>query len=68
MVRQLLADAKAHRRIREDTTLTDIDLVLWAMRGAVQTTRGIIDNGCRRILAIMIAGLRPSTEESGRAR
>lgn len=59
---ELLIDAKQHGRVREATTITDIDLIFWAVRGVVETTRGITDSGWRRILAIMIAGLRPDAE------
>lgn len=60
---ELLRLAKLHGRIREDATLTDLDLVFWAMRGAVETTRGVTDSAWRRILAIMLAGLRPDAEK-----
>lgn len=60
---ELLHLAKRHGRIREDATLTDMDLVFWAMRCAVETTRGVTDSAWRRILAIMLAGLRPDVEQ-----
>ncbi|WP_030175978.1 MULTISPECIES: TetR/AcrR family transcriptional regulator [Actinomycetes] len=59
---ELLRLAKLHGRIREDATLTDLDLMFWAMRGAVETTRGVTDSAWRRILAIMLAGLRPGAD------
>jgi AcrR family transcriptional regulator len=59
---ELLDKAKSHGRIRSDVGLTDIDVVFWAMRGVVETTRGITESGWRRALAIMIAGLRPGAE------
>lgn len=60
---ELLHLAKRHGRIREDATLTDMDLVFWAVRGAVETTRGVTDSAWRRILAIMLAGPRPDVEQ-----
>jgi AcrR family transcriptional regulator len=59
---ELLAQAKRHGRIREDATDADLELVLWSLRGVVVTTRGVTDTGWRRILAVMIAGLRPGPE------
>ncbi|ORM34131.1 TetR/AcrR family transcriptional regulator [Williamsia sp. 1135] len=59
---ELLDTAKSHGRVRGDVGLTDIDVIFWAMRGVVETTRGITDSGWRRALAIMFAGLRPGGE------
>ncbi|WP_009473173.1 TetR/AcrR family transcriptional regulator [Rhodococcus sp. JVH1] len=59
---ELLAGAKQHGRIREDATEADLDLIFWSLRGVVSTTRGVTDTGWRRILAVMIAGLRPGAE------
>ncbi|TQC45709.1 TetR/AcrR family transcriptional regulator [Rhodococcus sp. WS4] len=59
---ELLAGAKRHGRIREDATDADLDLIFWSLRGVVGTTRGVTDAGWRRILAVMIAGLRPGAE------
>jgi len=59
---ELLAQAKRHGRIRDDATDADLELILWSLRGVVATTRGVTDTGWRRILAVMIAGLRPGAE------
>ncbi|MFD9664048.1 TetR/AcrR family transcriptional regulator, partial [Rhodococcus sp. NPDC059968] len=59
---ELLAGAKRHGRIRDDATGADLELILWSLRGVVATTRGVTDTGWRRILAVMIAGLRPGAE------
>lgn len=59
---ELLTGAKQHGRIREDATDADLDLIFWSLRGVVATTRGVTDTGWRRILAVMIAGLRPGAE------
>ncbi|MCW2295481.1 TetR/AcrR family transcriptional regulator [Rhodococcus erythropolis] len=60
---ELLARAKQHGRIREDATDSDLDLIFWSVRGVVATTRGVTDTGWRRIMAVMIAGLRPGAEK-----
>ncbi|WP_037205932.1 TetR/AcrR family transcriptional regulator [Rhodococcus opacus] len=60
---ELLTQAKQHGRIREDATDADLDLIFWSLRGVVATTRGVTDTGWRRILAVMIAGLRPGAEQ-----
>ncbi|MBC2638116.1 MULTISPECIES: TetR/AcrR family transcriptional regulator [unclassified Rhodococcus (in: high G+C Gram-positive bacteria)] len=60
---ELLARAKQHGRIREDATDADLDLIFWSVRGVVTTTRGVTDTGWRRIMAIMIAGLRPGADD-----
>lgn len=60
---ELLARAKQHDRIRTDATEADLDLLFWAVRGVISTTRGVSDTGWRRIMAIMIAGLRPGAEQ-----
>ncbi|QQZ16648.1 MULTISPECIES: TetR/AcrR family transcriptional regulator [Rhodococcus] len=59
---ELLTQAKQHGRIREDATDADLDLIFWSLRGVVATTRGVTDTGWRRILAVVIAGLRPGAE------
>ncbi|QDQ92948.1 TetR/AcrR family transcriptional regulator [Rhodococcus sp. WB9] len=60
---ELLTQAKQHGRIREDATDADLDLIFWSLRGVVATTRGVTDTGWRRILTVMIAGLRPGAEK-----
>ena len=60
---ELLTQAKQHGRIREDATDADLDLIFWSLRGVVATTRGVTDTGWRRIMAVMIAGLRPGADD-----
>ncbi|MFC9840518.1 TetR/AcrR family transcriptional regulator [Rhodococcus sp. NPDC127530] len=60
---ELLARAKRHGRIREDATDADLDLIFWSIRGVIATTRGVTDTGWRRIMAVMIAGLRPGADD-----
>ncbi|MCW2526962.1 MAG: TetR family transcriptional regulator [Pseudonocardiales bacterium] len=63
VTRELLLDAKAHGRIRADAQLSDIDLLFWSLRGVIEVTRDTSAAGWRRLIALMIAGLRPSSEE-----
>ena len=60
---ELLARAQETGKVRVDVTVTDLDLVFWAVRGVVETTRGVSDTAWRRHLAMVIAGLRPGSEE-----
>lgn len=64
---ELLAVAQDAGRIRADVTVTDLDLVFWAVRGVVESTRGVSDTAWRRHLAMVIAGLRPGCEELSEA-
>ncbi|MCU1645006.1 MAG: TetR/AcrR family transcriptional regulator [Nocardia sp.] len=63
IVTELLIAAKAAGRIREDLTDTDLEVLFWAMRGVVETTRGVVDTAWKRHLALSIAGMRPGAEE-----
>jgi AcrR family transcriptional regulator len=58
----LLADAKRHGRAREDLTQTDITMVMWSIRGVIETTREIAPDAWRRHLSLLVAGLRPSAD------
>lgn len=62
LIDALLADAKQHGRIRADLTSTDLTIVMWSIRGVIETTRGIAPDAWRRHLDILIAGLRPAAE------
>jgi len=59
---RLLLDAQRHDRIRADATLTDIDLLFWALRGILEATGTDSAPAWRRQIAITVAGLRPSPE------
>jgi AcrR family transcriptional regulator len=58
----LLADAKRHGRVRDEVTSTDLTMVMWSIRGVIETTRGVAPEAWRRLLAILVAGLRPAPE------
>jgi AcrR family transcriptional regulator len=58
----LLADAKRHGRVREEITATDLTMLMWSIRGVIETTRDVAPDAWRRHLGILIAGLRPSED------
>jgi AcrR family transcriptional regulator len=60
LVAALLDDAKANGRVRADLASTDLTIVLWSIRGVIETTRGVAPGAWRRHLDILIAGLRPA--------
>jgi AcrR family transcriptional regulator len=62
-IEELLATAQRAGRVRRDASLTDIDLIIWSLRGVIETTQRIGAHGWRRHVAIAVAGLRPSVEE-----
>jgi AcrR family transcriptional regulator len=62
LVDALLADAKENGRVRADLTSTDLTIIMWSIRGVIETTRGIAPGAWRRHLDILIAGLRPAPE------
>jgi AcrR family transcriptional regulator len=59
----LLSDAQANDRIRSELTITDINLVMWSIRGVLETTRNVAPDAWRRHLDLLIAGMRPSGNE-----
>jgi AcrR family transcriptional regulator len=58
----LLADAQRHGRIRSDLTSTDLTMVMFSIRGIVETTSSVAPAAWRRHLDLLIAGMRPSAE------
>jgi AcrR family transcriptional regulator len=64
-IASLLADAKRHGRVREELTSTDLTMVMWSIRGVIETTRGVAPDAWRRHLALLVAGLRPSPDSLG---
>ena len=56
---ELLQSAQAHGRVRTEITSTDITMVLWSIRGVIETTRTVAPRAWRRHLELLIAGLRP---------
>ena len=62
LVDAMLTDAKRHGRVRADLTSTDLALILWSIRGVIETTRDSAPGAWRRHLDILIAGLRPAAQ------
>jgi AcrR family transcriptional regulator len=62
LVTAMLGDAKASGRVRADLASTDLTILLWSIRGVIETTRGVAPGAWRRHLDILIAGLRPAAE------
>jgi hypothetical protein len=60
LIAGLLSDAQKHGRVRSDLTSTDISLVMWSMRGVLETTRTDAPDAWRRHLDLVIAGMRPA--------
>jgi AcrR family transcriptional regulator len=58
----LLEDAKSHGRVRDELTSADVTMIMWSIRGVIETTRGIAPDAWRRHLDLLIAGMRPSAE------
>ena len=59
LIARLLSDAQAHGRIRRDLKSTDISLVMWSMRGVLETTRSNAPEAWKRHLDLLVAGMRP---------
>jgi AcrR family transcriptional regulator len=62
LIRGLLADAQEHHRIRDDLTTTDVTMVMFAVRGILAATRPHAPDAWRRLLELLIAGMRPAAE------
>ena len=63
LIAQLLREAQRHGRIRADLTSTDLTMVLWSIRGVLMTTRSVTSEVWRRHLDLLVAGMRPTTED-----
>jgi AcrR family transcriptional regulator len=59
-LRQLLIQAQAAGRVRTDVVSTDVWVLMWSLRGVIETTRAVAPNAWRRHLELMVAGLRPA--------
>jgi len=60
LIAGLVSDAQSHGRVRSDLTSTDISLVLWSMRGVLETTRANAPEAWRRHLDLLVDGMRPA--------
>ena len=63
LIAGLLADAQAHGRVRLDLKSTDISLMLWSIRGVLETTGANAPDAWKRHLDLLVAGMRPSEAE-----
>jgi AcrR family transcriptional regulator len=63
LIAGLLADAQAHGRVRLDLTSTDVSLVMWSIRGVLETTGSNTPAAWKRHLDLVVAGMRPSETE-----
>jgi AcrR family transcriptional regulator len=61
----LLDCAQQHGRIRLDVTSTDVTMLLWSLRGVIETTRDVAPTAWRRHLELLIAGFRPPGSRPG---
>ena len=64
-VGELLAVAKAHGRIRADVGASDIALVMYALRGVLETTSTPETAAYQRVMALLLAAMRPEGVEIG---
>ncbi len=60
LIAELLSGAQEHGRVRTDLTGTDISLVMWSIRGVLETTGTNAPEAWRRHLDLLIAGMRPA--------
>ena len=58
----LLVQAKAHGRVRQEITGTDVTVILWSLRGVIESSGATALTVWKRHLELIIAGLRPSAE------
>ncbi len=63
LIAGLLADAQAHGRVRRDLKSTDLSLVMWSIRGVLETTRSNAPEAWKRHLDLLVAGMRPTEAE-----
>jgi AcrR family transcriptional regulator len=60
LIIKLLDEAKEHGRVREDLTSTDLTVILWSIRGILETTGEHAPDAWQRHLELLVAGMRPS--------
>lgn len=62
LIAELLTTAQDLGRIRPEITPTDISVVMWSVRGIIETARGSASSAWQRHLELVLAGMRPSDE------
>jgi AcrR family transcriptional regulator len=61
-IADLLKDAKDGGRVRADLTNTDLNVIMWSLRGVIQSTRSEAPDAWRRHLELLTAGMRPTVD------
>jgi AcrR family transcriptional regulator len=62
LISALLVDAKTHHRVRDEITSTDITMIMFSVRGILAATRPHAPDAWQRHLDLLIAGIRPASE------
>ncbi len=65
-VRQLLRRAQDAGTVRGDVVYQDISVILWSLRGVVETTAPVAPHQWQRYLDLVVAGLRPTDQPLSR--
>ena len=58
--RQLLARAQTAGSVRPDLVYEDVAMLLWSIRGVVETTAAVAPDAWRRHLDLLLAAVAPS--------
>jgi AcrR family transcriptional regulator len=59
-IAQLLKAAQRQGRVRDEITPADIAVMMWSVRGVIETTAAVAPKAWRRHLELLIAGMRPA--------
>jgi AcrR family transcriptional regulator len=65
LIAKLLDDAKAHGRVRQDLTPTDLTLAMFSLQGVIEATLSVAPEAWRRHLDLLVAGMRPADQDLG---
>ena len=58
-IRQLLNAAQRHGLVRDEITAADVAVMMWSVRGVIETTSAVAPRAWRRHLELLVAGMRP---------
>jgi AcrR family transcriptional regulator len=56
----LLKAAQRHGLVREEIAASDVAIIMWSVRGVIETTAVAAPNAWRRHLELLLAGMRPA--------
>jgi AcrR family transcriptional regulator len=59
-IAQLLKAAQRQGRVRDEITPADIAVMMWSVRGVIETTSAVAPQAWRRHLELLVAGIRPA--------